>query len=160
MVSKLYLSELHPCVKRASTVKIVCSQNLHYATSRLDAASAQRRQISSTGKTRQHLAPTMEQLRAPFIQKNNSTLCVFLEVCQCQPLKFKATTLSASSLGRWHCHMARYPCTRWSVRPGICLHKASLIRRARSANRPVGAVNLSKHPSIRMPKIPQLDLRL
>lgn len=80
IMSKLYLSEFYLYVSRPTTLKTIGSKSLRHVSSTPHAASAQKRQTSSTGKTRQHLAPTMEQLRAPFMHKNNSTLYYTLSV--------------------------------------------------------------------------------
>jgi cytochrome c oxidase assembly protein subunit 11 len=43
-------------------------------------SQSMKRGISNSTKTRQNVAPTMEQLRAPFLKKNNSTLYYTLSI--------------------------------------------------------------------------------
>ena len=83
MKSALYFPTLRLYVKRASTRGSICARCLRHGKAGSHASSALRR-ISSTGKTRQQLAPAMEQLRAPLSRKNNSTLYTSLRICQYQ----------------------------------------------------------------------------
>ena len=92
MISRLHPSNFQPCLERAAMVQNMYSICLRRANPSCYALSAQRRQITRTTKNKQQFAPSMEQLRAPFSQQNNSTLYVSVVVRQIWRLNVKVTT--------------------------------------------------------------------
>ena len=82
MISRLHPFNFRPVLERAAMVQNMYSLCLRRANPRCYALYAQSRQMTRIAKNKQQLAPTMEQLRVPFSQKNNSTLYVFVAVRQ------------------------------------------------------------------------------
>lgn len=118
----------------------------------------QRRQLSSTGKTRQHVAPTMEQLRAPFAHKNNSILLVLLTraLARADWCSYYTLSVILGTVALSYGSVPMYKMVRFAF---LVLRSVSFILSNRSVSRLAGEASPSKLLYTRTPMTLLLGLR-
>ncbi len=98
----------------------ICSTCLRTAKAKVLGSSrrASPRGMTSTSRSRQNVAPTMEQLRAPFSHKNKSSLWGWtVDITRRKILILADIMPWVSYWAPLQSLTAPYPCTRWCVTP-------------------------------------------
>ena len=100
---------------RRTSVQLPWSRHIWACPSKQTCRSPQWRRISTSRKVKQNVAPSMQQLRAPFSQKNVSTACATLSLSK-QKIPFTHLTCILQMLHPQRHHRHRRPLLR------LCAH--------------------------------------